>query len=314
MSIASHNQALTTAAAGDYAAGPAEYFALLKPRVMSLVVWTALAGLLAAPTHVHPVIALAALLAIAVGAGAAGALNMWWEADLDALMTRTRLRPIPSGLIEPREALFFGLTLSLVAILTLAVAANPLAGALLAFTIFFYAVVYTIWLKRLTPQNIVIGGAAGALPPVVGYAAATGSVTLDSVILFAIIFIWTPPHFWALALVKSGDYARAGIPMMPNVKGAAHTRLEIVIYTAILVPLAILPWKTGMGGAIYLGVAAVAGAGMALMALRVYWVGDGAQAKKAAMQLFGFSILYLFALFTALIVEHGFGLLERFGL
>jgi protoheme IX farnesyltransferase len=314
MSIVGHNQALTPGAIGDYAAGPAEYFKLLKPRVMSLVIWTALAGLLVAPAHVHPVIAVASLIAIAVGAGAAGALNMWWEADLDALMARTRLRPIPAGLIEPREALFFGLTLSLVAVLTLAVAANPLAAALLAFTIFFYAVVYTMWLKRLTPQNIVIGGAAGALPPVVGYAAATGSVTLDGLILFAIIFIWTPPHFWALALVKSGDYARAGIPMMPNVKGAAHTRLEILIYTLILVPVAILPWMTGMAGAIYLGAAVVAGAGMALMAVRVAWIGEGAQAKKAAMQLFGFSIFYLFLLFSALVVEHGFGLLERFGL
>ena len=314
MSIASHNEGLSPVAMGDYAAGPDAYFALLKPRVMSLVIWTALAGLLAAPTHVHPVIAIASLLAIAVGAGAAGALTMWWEADIDRLMARTRSRPIPSGLIEPREALFFGLTLSLVAILTLAVAANPLAGALLAFTIFFYAVVYTMWLKRLTPQNIVIGGAAGALPPVVGYAAATGSVTLDSLILFAIIFIWTPPHFWALALVKSGDYARAGIPMMPNVKGAAHTRLEILIYTFILVPAAMLPWMTGMAGAIYAGVAAVAGAVMAFMALRVYWIGEGAQGKKAAMQLFAFSILYLFLLFSALIVEHGFGLVERFGL
>src|SRR6202161_4271081 len=218
MSIASHNEGALPAAIGDYAAGPAEYFAVLKPRVMSLVIWTALAGLLVAPTHVHPVIAVASILAIAVGAGAAGALNMWWDADIDALMARTRSRPVPAGLVEAREALFFGLTLSLIAVLTLAVTANLLAAALLAFTIFFYVAIYTMWLKRSTPQNIVIGGAAGALPPVVGYAVATGSVTLDSLVLFAIIFVWTPPHFWALALVKSGDYARAGIPMMPNVK------------------------------------------------------------------------------------------------
>jgi protoheme IX farnesyltransferase len=314
MSIASPNESVLSIPTGEYAAGPGEYFALLKPRVMSLVVWTALAGLLVAPTPVHPVIAVASLLAIAVGAGAAGALNMWWDCDIDALMARTRLRPIPAGLVEPREALFFGLTLSLVAVLTLALAANPLAAALLAFTIFFYAVVYTMWLKRSTPQNIVIGGAAGALPPVVGYAAATGSVTLDSLILFAIIFIWTPPHFWALALVKSGDYGRAGVPMMPNVKGADRTRLEILIYTLILVPVGILPWEMGLGGELYAAMAVVAGAGMALMALRVYRVREGSQANKAAMQLFAFSILYLFLLFSALIVEHGFGLIERFGL
>jgi protoheme IX farnesyltransferase len=229
-------------------------------------------------------------------------------------MARTRSRPVPAGLVEPREALFFGLTLSLIAVLTLAVAANPLAAALLAFTIFFYVVIYTMWLKRSTPQNIVIGGAAGALPPVVGYAVATGSVTLDSLVLFAIIFMWTPPHFWALALVKSGDYARAGVPMMPNAKGADRTRLEILIYTLILVPLGILPWPMGVGGELYAAMAIVAGAGMALMAARVYRMREGAPANKAAMQLFGFSILYLFLLFSTLIVEHGFGLIERFGL
>jgi protoheme IX farnesyltransferase len=314
MSIASHSDGASPALVGDYAAGPAEYVALLKPRVMSLVVWTALAGLLVAPTSIHPVIALASLLAIAAGAGAAGALNMWWDADIDALMARTRSRPIPAGLIEPRQALFFGLTLSLIAVLTLALAANLLAAALLAFTIFFYAVIYTMWLKRSTPQNIVIGGAAGALPPVVGYAAATGSVTLDSLVLFAIIFMWTPPHFWALALVKSGDYARAGVPMMPNVKGAGRTRLEILIYALIVVPLGVSPWLIGVGGALYGAVAVVAGLGFAAMALRVFWIRDGARANKAAMQLFAFSILYLFLLFSALIVEHGFGLIDRFGL
>ena len=253
-------------------------------------------------------------IAIAVGAGAAGALNMWWDADIDRLMARTRSRPIPAGLIEPREALFFGLTLTLIAVLTLAAAANFLAAGLLAFTIFFYVVVYSMWLKRSTPQNIVIGGAAGALPPVVGYAVATGAVTLDSLILFAIIFMWTPPHFWALALVKSADYGRAGVPMMPNVKGPDRTRLEILIYTLVLVPLGILPWPMGVGGELYGVLAVVAGAGMLLMALRVYRIRHGVQANKAAMQLFAFSILYLFLLFSALVVEHGFGLIERFGL
>src|SRR5271156_659797 len=314
MSIASHNESVSPAAIGDYAAGPAEYFALLKPRVMSLVIWTALAGLLVAPTHVHPVIAVASILAIAVGAGAAGALNMWWDADIDALMARTRSRAIPSGLIEPGEALYFGLTLAFFAILTLAAAANLLAAGLLAFTIFFYVVIYTMWLKRWTPQNIVIGGAAGALPPVVGYAAASGAVTLDSLLLFAIIFVWTPPHFWALALVKSRDYERAGVPMMPNVKGPSHTRLEILVYTLVLAPLGVAPWLTGLGGRLYGAAAVVAGLGMVVMAVRVYRTREGVAANRAAMQLFGYSIVYLFVLVALLIVEHGFGLVGRWGL
>jgi heme o synthase len=314
MSIASREDALSAPAGVEYAAGPADYFALLKPRVMSLVVFTALAGLLAAPVSVHPVIAFASLLAIAAGAGAAGALNMWWDADIDAVMSRTRARPVPAGLIQPREALFFGVTLALISVLTLAVTANPLAAALLAFTIFFYVVIYTMWLKRSTPQNIVIGGAAGALPPVVGYAAATGSVTLDSLLLFAIIFLWTPPHFWALALVKSGDYARAGVPMMPNVKGPGRTRLEILLYTLILTPVAVLPSVVGVGGRLYAALALVAGAALIHFAWRVYRTREGASANRAAMQLFGFSILYLFLLFAALVVEHGFGLIGRFGL
>ena len=313
MSLVSREESLS-AANLEYAAGPGEYFALLKPRVMSLVVFTALAGLLVAPVSVHPVVALASLLAIAVGAGAAGALNMWWDADIDAIMSRTRNRPVPAGLVQPREALFFGVTLSFIAVLTLAVTANLLAAALLAFTIFFYAVIYTMWLKRSTPQNIVIGGAAGALPPVVGYAAATGSVTLDSLILFAIIFVWTPPHFWALALVKSSDYERAGVPMMPNVKGANHTRLEILLYTLLLGMVAIAPWPMGVGGRIYAALAIVSGLAMIHLAWRVYRIREGAPAHRAAMRLFGFSILYLFLLFAALVVEHGFGLIGRFGL
>ncbi len=314
MSLVSREPMTSTVGAAEYAAGPREYFILLKPRVMSLVVFTALAGLLVAPVSIHPVIAFASLLAIAVGAGAAGALNMWWDADIDAVMSRTRNRPVPAGLIQPREALFFGLTLALIAVLTLAVAANLLAAGLLAFTIFFYAVIYTMWLKRSTPQNIVIGGAAGALPPVVGYAAATGSVTLDSLILFAIIFVWTPPHFWALALVKSGDYERAGVPMMPNVKGADRTRLEILLYTLLLAALAVAPWPMGVGGRLYAALSIAAGLAMIHFAWRVFRTRRGPEANRAAMQLFGFSILYLFLLFAALVVEHGFGLIGRFGL
>jgi len=302
------------AAIPAYSASLGDYFTLLKPRVMSLVVLTALAGLLVAPVHVHPVIGFASILAIALGAGASGALNMWWDADIDALMARTRLRPVPAGRIAADQALFFGLTLSLIAVLMLAVVANPLAAALLAFTIFFYIVIYTMWLKRTTPQNIVIGGAAGALPPMVGYAAATGSITLDGVALFAIIFMWTPPHFWALALVKSRDYGRAGIPMMPNVKGESRTRLEIFIYTLLLAPLALLPRVLGIAGDIYVAAAATGGAAMIAFAWRVYSIREGAPAKKAAMQLFGLSIIYLFALFVALVVEQSFGLVQSFGL
>ncbi len=295
-------------------AGPREYIALLKPRVMSLVVLTALAGMLCAPTPIHPVIGFASLAAIAVGAGASGALNMWWDADIDLLMARTRLRPIPSGRITRDEALGFGLILAFFAVLTLAAAANFLAAGLLAFTIFFYAVIYTMWLKRSTPQNIVIGGAAGALPPVVGYAAATGGVSLDSMLLFAIIFMWTPPHFWALALVKSRDYERAGVPMMPNVKGPSRTRLEILLYTLVLAPLGVAPWITGMGGGLYAAAAIVGGAAMIVLAARVYRIREGSPANKAAMQLFGYSIVYLFVLMVLLIVEHAFGLIGRWGL
>jgi protoheme IX farnesyltransferase len=305
---------LGAALPAEYAAGPEEFFSLLKPRVMSLVVLTALAGMLVAPASVHPVVGFAALLAISIGAGAAGALNMWWDCDIDALMARTRLRAVPSGLIAPGEALYFGLTLSLLAVLTLATVANFLAGALLAFTIFFYVVIYTMWLKRLTPQNIVIGGAAGALPPVVGCAAVSGSVSLDSLLLFAIIFMWTPPHFWALALVKSRDYERAGVPMMPNAKGSARTRLEILIYSLLLAPLGVAPWLTGMAGRLYGAASIVSGAMLVALAVQVYRNRDGSDANKAAMRLFWFTILYLFVLFGFLVVERGFGLFERWGL
>jgi protoheme IX farnesyltransferase len=298
----------------DYAAGPREFFSLLKPRVMSLVVLTALAGMLIAPGRVHPVIGFASLLAISIGAGAAGALNMWWDADIDTLMARTRLRAVPSGVIAPGEALFFGVTLAFFSILTLAAAANLLAAGLLAFTIFFYVVIYTMWLKRLTPQNIVIGGAAGALPPVVGCAAVSGSVSLDSLLLFAIIFVWTPPHFWALALVKSRDYERAGVPMMPNAKGPARTRLEILVYSLALAPLGVAPWLTGMAGGLYAAASIVLGAVLVGLAIRVYRVREGSEANPAALRLFGFTILYLFVLFGLLVLERGSGVFERWGL
>ena len=288
-------------------AEPRDFLALLKPRVMSLVVFTALAGLLIAPVHVHPVIGFTALLAIAVGAGASGALNMWWDADIDAVMLRTRARPIPSGKIKGGEALGFGMILSVLSVFTLGVVTNWVAAGLLAFTIFFYAVVYTMWLKRSTPQNIVIGGAAGAFPPVVGYAAATGSVSLSSLALFAIILIWTPPHFWALALVKSGEYARAGVPMMPNVKGHDHTRLQILLYTILLAPVGVLPWAMGFGSNVYGAISAVGGALMLHFAAQVYRLREGEAAEKAAKHLFAFSILYLFVLFAVLVAQHGFG-------
>ena len=284
-------------------AEPRDYFTLLKPRVMSLVVLTALAGLLIAPGHMNPVLGFTSLLAIAIGAGASGALNMWYDADIDAVMTRTRTRPVPSGRITPGEALSFGLILGL--------AANWLAAALLAFTIFFYAVIYTMWLKRSTPQNIVIGGAAGALPPIVAYAAATGTVTLAPVVLFAIIFIWTPPHFWALALVKSAEYERAGIPMMPNVKGESRTRTEILIYSILLAPLGVAPWLLGFASSVYGGAAIAGGIAMLAGAVRVYRVRTGPEAHRVAMQLFAVSIFYLFALFGILVIENSTSLLAR---
>jgi heme o synthase len=283
-----------------------DYFELLKPRVMSLVIFTALVGMLVAPESVHPVIAAASLLMIAVGAGASGCLNMWWDADIDAVMTRTANRPIPSGRITPDEAFAFGLVLSIASVLVLGVVANWLAAGLLAFTIFFYAVVYSMWLKRTTPQNIVIGGAAGAFPPVIGEAVMTGNVGIASLVLFAIIFIWTPPHFWALALVKSEDYARVGVPMMPNVKGAASTRRQIMAYTLLLIPITLLPCYFGFGGLIYGVVAAVTGAMMIWYAFDVLRCTEGDAARKASYRLFGFSILYLFGLFAALLVERTF--------
>lgn len=284
-------------------AAPGDYVALLKPRVMSLVVFTALAGLLLAPTPPHPVIGFASLLAIAVGAGASGALNMWYDADIDALMTRTRRRPIPAGRMDRQEALAFGLVLAAMSVFTLGVVANWLAAALLAFTIFFYVVVYTMWLKRSTPMNIVIGGVAGALPPVVGFAAAAGSVSLASIVLFAIIFIWTPPHFWALALLKSEEYARAGVPMLPTVAGPDRTRREILVYSLLLAPIGALPYWLAFASPTYGVVSSVLGAAFVCGAFNVFRQRRGDRAKGAARRLFVFSIVYLSLLFMVLVAE-----------
>jgi protoheme IX farnesyltransferase len=278
-----------------------DYLALLKPRVMSLVIFTALTGMVAAPGAVHPVIGLIAILAIAIGAGASGALNMAYEADIDARMSRTVKRPIPAGKLTAGDAYGFGLTLSVLSVLVLGVLVNWAAGAWLAFTIFFYAVVYTVWLKRATPQNIVIGGAAGAFPPVVGWVAATGSVSVEPALLFLIIFLWTPPHFWALALYKSGEYAKAGVPMLPVVAGESATRRQIFWYNLAMVVSGLAPWFIGLGGLGTLFVGVVGGAGMTLLAWRIWNEPEGEY--RSAKQMFGFSILYLFALFAAILIE-----------
>lgn len=285
-----------------------DFFALLKPRVMFLVVFTALVGMVVGHPDVHPVVAFASLLMIAIGAGASGALNMWWDADIDAVMVRTRQRPIPAGKITPGEALAFGTTLSVGSVIVLGLVSNWLAAGLLAFTIFFYAVIYSMWLKRSTPQNIVIGGLAGALPPVVAQAAVSGYVGWESIILCALIFMWTPPHFWALALVKSKDYERAGIPMMPNVAGPDSTRRQILAYTVLLAPLGLAPVAVGFGGLAYAIVATVGGLGMLALAWQVYRLREGEASMRVAQHLFAFSILYLFLLFATLLAEHGFGL------
>jgi protoheme IX farnesyltransferase len=284
-------------------ATPGDFFALMKPRVMSLVIFTALVGMVAAPVSINPFIAVIAILAIAVGAGASGALNMWYDADVDAMMSRTASRPVPSGRVSPGEALVFGLVLSALSVMTLGVLVDWLAAALLAFTIFFYAVVYTMWLKRWTPQNIVIGGAAGAFPPMIGWAAATGSVSLESFLLFLIIFLWTPPHFWALALFKSQDYGRAGIPMMPNVAGEASTRRQIFAYSLVLAPLGATPWMLGYASAGYGLVAAALGAGFVWYAWQVLRMCDEDRVMKPAKALFAYSILYLFVIFAAYLVD-----------
>ena len=281
-----------------------DFFALLKPRVMSLVVFTALTGMVAAPGSIHPVLGVIALIAIAVGAGASGALNMWWDADIDAVMQRTRLRPVPQGRVTPGEALAFGLVLSGFSVLTLGITVNWVAGGLLAMTIAFYVLIYTMWLKRRTPQNIVIGGAAGAFPPMIGWAAVTGGISLDSLILFLIIFMWTPPHFWALALYRTRDYEAAGVPMLPVVAGPRETRRQILIYSALLVPLACTPVLTGLGGVTYGVVSGVLGLLFMALAVEVWRKCEGPPAEQAAKRLFAFSILYLFLLFAVLLGEH----------
>jgi len=278
-----------------------DYVALLKPRVMSLVVFTGFAGLVVAPGHLDPLPSTIAVLCIAVGAGAAGAINMWYERDIDALMERTRKRPIPAGRIAADAALAFGVALAVLSVLVMGAAVNWIAAALLALAIAFYVFVYTVWLKRRTAQNIVVGGAAGAFPPMIGWAAVTGTIGLESIVLFLIIFMWTPPHFWALALYRTGDYAKAGVPMLPVVAGKAETKRQILIYTALLVPLSFAPVALGMAGIAYALSAAAVNAGFLLLAIKVMRERGG----HAAWQMFRFSILYLFVLFAALIVEHG---------
>jgi protoheme IX farnesyltransferase len=292
--------AISEASVGDY-------IALMKPRVMSLVVFTALVGLMVTPGHLHPVLGFAALLSITIGAGAAGALNMWYDADVDAVMRRTSRRPIPAGRVLPREALAFGVTLAIGSIAVLGLVANWLAASLLAFTIFFYVAVYTMWLKRATPQNIVIGGAAGAFPPMIGWAAATGTIGLESVLLFLIIFFWTPPHFWALSLWRAEEYARAGIPMLPVVAGRAETRRQILLYSIILAPVGASPWLLGYSGLLYGVTAIVAGAAMIGLSLHIMALGDEDEGLRAAKRLFGVSILCLFVLFAVLLIDHLLG-------
>ena len=280
-----------------------DFFALMKPRVMSLVVLTALTGMVAAPGSIHPVLAFIAILAISIGAGASGALNMWYDADIDAKMQRTAARPIPRGRVSPDDALAFGTFLSAASVFTLGLLVNWTAGALLAMTIGFYVFVYTMWLKRRTPQNIVIGGAAGAFPPMVGWAAVSGNVTIESLLLFAIIFLWTPPHFWALALYRCRDYEKVGVPMLPVVAGPAETRRQIVLYSLVFVPVAIVPYFIGLGGLAYLAVSSIMGAIFLKLAFDVKRITEGREGDATAKKLFLFSILYLFALFGTLLIE-----------
>ena len=298
MALTSH-QNMTGTTDELYGPSVADFWNLLKPRVMSLVIFTGFAGMFLAPASIHPLLFVISLFAIAAGAGASGAINQWYDRDIDAVMQRTQNRPIPSGAVEPAEALSFGLVISALSVLLLGLAANWLAAGLLAFTIFFYGVIYTIWLKRSTPQNIVIGGAAGALPPVIGWAAVTGTLSIEPLILFAIIFMWTPPHFWALALFRNDDYTRANVPMMPVVAGAAETRRQILIYAVLLAPLGVVPTLIGMSSIFY-GI--LAGA-LGLNFVRLSWQLFRAPDDQVARRLFGFSIVYLFLLFLALVVD-----------
>jgi heme o synthase len=296
----------TTITEREHEAGFGDYFALLKPRVMSLVVFTALVGLLVAPVPVHPMIAFAAILFIAVGAGASGALNMWWDADIDAVMRRTRKRPVPSGRVDGGEALAIGLALSGFSVVMLGLATNLVAAGLLAFTIFFYAVIYTMWLKRWTPQNIVIGGAAGAFPPMIGWVAATGSVSIEAVLMFALIFMWTPPHFWALALFMRSDYDDAGVPMLTVTHGRPATRRSILAYTVLLAPVSLGLAFTSIGGPVYLLVALGLNAWFLKGAVAI-WRRDESMAEADSYRIekdfFRFSLYYLFLHFGALVVD-----------
>ena len=285
---------------GSYA-NIGDYAALTKPRVMSLVVFTALVGLMVAPGGIDPFAGLIALICIAAGAGAAGALNMWYDADIDAVMARTAMRPVPGGRVSRQEALIFGLMLGTCAVLGLGTFLNMASAALLGFTIFFYVVVYTMWLKRRTPQNIVIGGAAGALPPVIGWVAAAGNIGLEPLVLFLIIFLWTPPHFWALSLNLAGEYARAGVPMLPVVAGRAETKRQILLYSVVLAPVSLLPWALGFAGATYGATAALLGAIMIFLSWQVRRSHD--DEKQPARRLFAFSLLYLVLLFAVLLMN-----------
>jgi len=285
-------------------AGARDFFELMKPRVMSLVVFTAFAGLILAPGHINPVLGAIAILCIAVGAGASGALNMWYDADIDAVMSRTAKRPIPAGRVLPQEALAFGLTLSVFSVAILGLAVNWFAAGLLAFTIFFYAVVYTMWLKRSTPQNIVIGGASGAFPPMIGWACVTGGVSLDSILLFLIIFLWTPAHFWALALFKMRDYGSVGIPMMPNVVGQRSTKIQMVVYSVLMAAVVAAPTFTGLasiGYGIFTGILSLIFIYYSILVLRMP---EDDEKMMPAKKMFFYSIFYLFAVFSALLFDH----------
>ena len=296
--------ALDSSAGAARDASVGDYFALLKPRVMSLVVFTGFTGLYLAPGVLHPVLAFTAVLCIALGAGASGAINMWYDRDIDVLMERTRKRPVADGRIEPGVALGFGVSLAAASVILMGLAVNTTAAALLLLTILFYVFVYTMWLKRRTPQNIVIGGAAGALPPVVGWAAVSGDISLYSLILFAIIFVWTPPHFWALSLYRAGDYAKAGVPMLPVVSGVAHTKRHILGYSLVLFATALAPALLGFASLFYGVCAALLGGCFLVAALRVL----RHEGDRPARQMFGFSILYLFMIFAILIVDKSLGL------
>jgi protoheme IX farnesyltransferase len=281
-------------------AGVADYVEILKPRVMSLVVFTGFVGLVVAPVHLHPVLAAVAVLCIAVGAGAAGAINMWYDRDIDALMRRTSRRPLPTGRMMPGEALGFGVVLGVGAVLLMGLAVNPVAAELLGLAIGFYVFVYTIWLKRRTPQNIVVGGAAGAFPPMIGWAAATGQIGWGAIALFAIIFFWTPPHFWALSLYRTDDYAAAGVPMLPVVSGPRETKRQILLYTLVLWPATTAPWLLGIAGNLY---------GVGALLLSAIFTGSAIRVwrdhtDRSARRMFAFSLLYLFLVFSLLLIDH----------